>query len=75
MNLKTLRKKAKSARKVRPVVRDDAHAVRLAPEAARLAADAAKMTAADLDAANTAKTDAAQLMHDPNPAVSALLEV
>ncbi len=75
MNLKTLRKQAQSARKARPVVKDDATAVRLAQEAARLAADAAKMAAADLDAANNAKMATAQQMHDPNPAVSALLEV
>ncbi len=76
MNLKTLRKQAKSARKARPV-KDDASAARMAQEAARLAADAAEMAAADLEAANTAKAVAAQRMassHEPNPAVSALLE-
>ncbi len=68
MNLKTLRKQAKSERKARPV-KEDAPAARMAQEAARLAANAAMMGAADL---YTAKMVATQ--HDLSPQVSALLE-
>ncbi len=73
--LKTLRQKAKSARKARPVAKGDSSAVRMAQEAARLAADAADMAASDLMAAEEAKAVASQnraKAEAPNPAVMAV---